>query len=91
MAKDKFNIPQPDYVKLDVDGIEHLILKGGSEIISNIRSVLVEVNESFIDQYLQCNSYLEEAGLVLVSKHISDLSAQSSQGNKSLNQIWSRR
>jgi len=23
------NIPQPDYIKLDVDGIEHLILKGG--------------------------------------------------------------
>ena len=27
------NLPNPDYIKIDVDGIEHLILKGGKNVL----------------------------------------------------------
>ena len=37
----------PDYIKIDVDGIEHLILEGGSQYLEDkkIKSLLIEVNE----------------------------------------------
>lgn len=43
----------PDYIKIDVDGIEHLILQGGDKFLNDnkIKSILIEVNEDFIEQY----------------------------------------
>jgi FkbM family methyltransferase len=39
------NLPTPDHLKLDVDGIEPLILAGATEALTGVRSVLVEVEE----------------------------------------------
>jgi FkbM family methyltransferase len=36
------NLPKPDHVKLDVDGIEPEILAGAAEMLRTVRSVLVE-------------------------------------------------
>ena len=43
----------PNYIKLDVDGIEHLILQGGCDFLNNkkIKSISVEVNENFKQQF----------------------------------------
>ena len=43
----------PNYIKIDVDGIEHLILPGGENTLINynLKSVLVEIDESFKDQF----------------------------------------
>tara|TARA_A100001015_G_C15019316_1_gene727194 strand:- start:687 stop:1541 length:855 start_codon:yes stop_codon:yes gene_type:complete len=43
----------PNYIKIDVDGIEHLILQGGENTLINynLKSVLVEIDESFKDQF----------------------------------------
>ncbi len=44
----------PDYVKIDVDGIEHLILEGGATNClkdKKLKSVSIEINENFSDQY----------------------------------------
>ena len=43
----KFNIDKPDYIKIDVDGIEYLVLNGLSEILDDTSSILIEVTESF--------------------------------------------
>ncbi len=42
----------PNYIKIDVDGIEHLILQGASKYLSNpkIRSLSIELNENFKEQ-----------------------------------------
>ena len=42
----------PNYIKIDVDGIEHLILEGASNYLDNseIRSMSIELNENFKDQ-----------------------------------------
>ena len=44
---DLLNFDKPNYVKIDVDGIEHLILKGASKTLKNVESVLVEVNDNY--------------------------------------------
>lgn len=37
----------PDYVKIDVDGFEHLVVKGGQHTISRCKSVLIEINTRY--------------------------------------------
>ena len=66
-------IKQPDYIKIDVDGIEHLILEGGNQILKKTKSILVEVDENFITQVERTKKYLTEAGLKLTEKKHSDL------------------
>lgn len=63
-----FGIPAPDHLKIDVDGIEHLILSGGLIALQNVKSVLVEVNDSFLAQSDSCARILTDAGLVLTEK-----------------------
>ncbi len=43
----------PDHIKIDVDGIEHMILKGADKHLDNmnIKSILIELNENFKDQF----------------------------------------
>ena len=43
----------PNYMKIDVDGIEHLILSGASSALADIslKSILVEINENFKKQH----------------------------------------
>ena len=79
-------IPQPNYIKIDVDGIEHLILLGAHDLLSKVDGVLIEINEGFHEQAGQCNKLLLEAGLVLKEKRHSEMfdSAESFGGGK----VW---
>jgi len=69
-------LPQPEYIKLDVDGIEGLILSGGKQVLSSVTSLLVEVPEFVAGRTLVTDT-LTAAGLILERK------AQH-------NEIWSR-
>ena len=40
-----FDFPQPDHIKIDVDGNEIAILKGAKNTLKYVKSVLVEVSE----------------------------------------------
>jgi FkbM family methyltransferase len=87
----KLNIAKPDYIKMDVDGIEHFILQGGSEILKYVKSILIEINDDFIDQSNDCTKILKSAGLTLVHKLHSEMTANSNAGfGNSYNQIWTR-
>lgn len=82
---------KPDYIKLDVDGIEHLILNGGREVLRNVKGVLIEVNDAFQRQASECRSVLSESGLVLKDKRQSEMTSSSTMGfQNSFNQIWIR-
>lgn len=37
-------LPKPDYIKIDVDGIEHDVVHGGKKTIIKSKSVLIEIN-----------------------------------------------
>jgi len=62
------NLELPRYIKIDVDGIEHLILEGGNEVLKSVESVLLEVNYNFSEQSNKVNKRLSEAGFVLYKK-----------------------
>ena len=61
-VREIFDIPFPNYLKLDVDGIEALILAGAKEVLSKTTSVLVEVQHSNLEEQL-IHKCLLEAGL----------------------------
>lgn len=62
------HIPQPDYIKIDVDGIEHLILRGGGNVLAKVNGVLIEINDKFLEQAEESVRLLENAGLSLHRK-----------------------
>ncbi|WP_049775401.1 FkbM family methyltransferase [Candidatus Pelagibacter sp. IMCC9063] len=60
----------PDYIKIDVDGIEHLILEGASKFLSNrkIKSLSIEINENFIEQYRRVLSIMKQNNFKILQK-----------------------
>ena len=90
-AKEFFSLPQPDFIKLDVDGIEALVLAGGDKILSKARSVLVEVNDDFESQAKTCQSLLKKHGFTLKEKRQSDFEIRTNRStHMTFNQIWDR-
>jgi FkbM family methyltransferase len=78
------NIPPPRYIKIDVDGIEHFILRGGAETLKNVESVMVEIDDGFTDQAEETARHLRSAGLTLLRKCGGDAGSQ-------YNQWWVRK
>jgi len=76
--------PKPDHIKIDVDGIEHLVLEGCSNILKTVKSVLIEINDDFERQAKDSEIYLLQAGLVLREKFYLG------SGNH-YNQLWVRK
>ncbi len=76
------NTTSPDYIKIDVDGIEHLVLEGAKETLLKVKSLLIEIDDSFLDQADLCSQYLSEAGLTLKEKH--------HLAENQYNQLWVR-
>ena len=91
--KDKLSLPQPDWIKMDVDGIEHLILKGGTDVLKKVKGVLIEINDQFTEQNTESKKILDGAGLELTEKRMSPLlrNAKSDLHKNTFNQIWLRK
>ncbi len=82
-------IPQPKYIKMDVDGIEHLILKGGVDVLSKTQGVLIEINDEFRVQAEEASNYLVVAGFTLKEKRHADyFDTVTSAARHTYNQIW---
>jgi FkbM family methyltransferase len=80
------NIPVPDFIKIDVDGIEHFILMGGDSILQNVKGVLIEINDEFSEQSDISSKLLQEAGLSLYKKCKEGVDGELKQ----FNQLWTR-
>tara|TARA_Y100000816_G_scaffold292266_1_gene286674 strand:+ start:1133 stop:1870 length:738 start_codon:yes stop_codon:yes gene_type:complete len=82
----------PNYIKIDVDGIEHLIIKGGDKFLSNsnIKSVLVELNEGFQDQAKLVKEALKSHGFKLKLKTRSQMVENDHPNSEIYNFIFSR-
>ena len=83
-------MPKPDYVKMDVDGIEHYILNGGSSTLSKIQGILIEINDDFIEQSDQSRKLLEASGLSLIDKRHAEM-FEGTKFQNVYNQIWERK
>lgn len=88
-AVELLKIPQPDYIKMDVDGIEHLILKGGMPVLERTKGVLIEINDSFTEQASEAGTCLRQAGLTLREKRHAEV-FDTGAAQHTFNQIWSR-
>jgi FkbM family methyltransferase len=87
----RLGIPQPDFIKMDVDGIEHLILQGGAEVLRAIKGILIEINDKFEEQANEASRYLREAGLALQAKRHADcFDHVEGAARHTYNQIWAR-
>lgn len=54
-------IPQPDHIKIDVDGLEHKVVSGGAAVIAKAKSLLVEVNTN-LEEHTEMVKWLEQLG-----------------------------
>ena len=73
-------LPNPNYIKIDVDGIEHLILKGGKDVISKSKSILIENSKNFAEQHDGINHLLKELNFSMIDEFIINKDYS--------NQIW---
>ena len=86
----KLHLPYPDYVKMDVDGIEHLILRGGEDVLRHVKGIAIEINEAFANQAQESRQLLQAAGLRFMSKAHSEMIEVNPQFRYTFNQVWSR-
>jgi FkbM family methyltransferase len=86
----EFGLSVPTHVKIDVDGIEHLILAGAVETLAskNLKSVLIETNRSFPEHRERIHAALASAGLALDQTQSVALLMD---GSDVWNEVWTRR
>lgn len=85
-----WGIPMPQYLKIDVDGIEHLILEGAQDVLKEVASVLVEVNDDFRMQSERVSKLLKNLGLVMKEKTHAPMFDDNARFGNTYNQIWVR-
>lgn len=84
----------PDYIKLDVDGIEHLILEGSSKILNNekIKSCSIEVNENYKEQYEKILDIMKQNNFkILHKKHNIDMFSNEKKFNNTFNYVFTKK
>lgn len=79
-----FEISNPEHLKIDVDGLEYKILLGAKSVLKNLKSILIEIDESDKKKSKDIISLLEKQKFTLVKEgqRLYDVST--------VNQIWSK-
>ena len=82
---------QPSLLKIDVDGIAHLILSGAIQVLKNpeLKSVLVEVDDDFDKLSTQVSEIMISCGFVFREKQHAAM-FDGGDFSHSYNQIWIR-
>lgn len=83
-----FNLKVPNYIKIDVDGNEHLVLEGARKTLKEIEEVLIELPGVWTEQTKLCHEILLASGLTRTKKHNFDML---NNPNVSANEIWKRK
>jgi FkbM family methyltransferase len=80
----------PKLIKIDVDGIEHLILEGAKKTLKSkkCKSVFVEVNYNFKDQSNAIYKILKECNFILTNKPKDTLIYSLKEKEFTYNEIW---
>lgn len=85
-------VPEPPaMMKIDVDGIEHLILRGARRTLSSpgLRTVLIEVNDDFVQLASEVSEILTSAGFTLAERRHAEM-FEGGEFASTFNQIWTR-
>lgn len=84
-------VEPPSLIKIDVDGIEHLVLRGAETVLArpSLRSILIEVNEDFRELAQDVDRILETAGFQRMEREHSAMFEDGAFSN-TYNQVWVR-
>ena len=60
----------PNYIKIDVDGVEHLVLRGANKFLKDkrIKSISVELNEVLKEQYNEVLKVMKDSNFRFIDK-----------------------
>lgn len=78
-------IKKVDYIKIDVDGLEHIILSGASNTLKYAKEVLIEINDNFNEQKENSIKILIDLGFHLDKKIYTE-----EHTKQVANQIWKK-
>ena len=83
----------PDYIKIDVDGIEDKILIGGKKTLKNkkVKSISIEINENFTSQHKSIIKILKELRFVFAHKKHADIYNKSKKFSKIFNYVFHKK
>lgn len=86
-------IQLPNYIKIDVDGLEHLILKGADKILKSnkIKSISIELNDNYKEQKKLCFNILKKNNFIFKTKLNSEMIKNSKKFNKTFNYIFEKK
>jgi FkbM family methyltransferase len=77
---EKFGVPIPRYIKIDVDGLESLVLKGFFGHIASIEWILVEVDDENFSQISEVSVILKSFGFKKIDSAFGHVYTE--------NQLW---
>ena len=85
------NIEMPDAIKMDVDGIEHLILRGATKLkFAMLENIIIEVNTDFEENAEQVHKCLAASNWKLLKNLQSEFMSQHGIVKNTFNEIWVR-
>ena len=92
LVENKIIPEHPSLIKMDVDGIEHLILKGAKKTLKNPKcsTILIEVNDKFKFQSKMIKKILTECNFKLEKKERSSIII-TEKFSETYNQIWTKK
>ena len=82
-----FSISLPDYLKIDVDGIEHLLLEKADTVLCKCRGLLIEYSGQWNEQSSTIEKILQQYGF---HKTFTQDYDPMTNPNGSMNTIWSK-
>ena len=82
----------PNYIKIDVDGIEHLILEGAGMYLDddNLLSLSIEINENFAEQHEKALKIMKEYNFKILHKKHNQEMYKSSKHSNTFNYVFVR-
>lgn len=86
------NFQVPNYIKIDVDGLEHFILEEASKALENknLKGLLIEINENYTEQLDNVKKIMKKFNFALIKKEQSKQIKISEPFKNSFNYIFSR-
>ena len=86
------NFQVPNYIKIDVDGLEHFILEEASKALENknLKGLLIEINENYTEQLENVKNIMKKFNFVLIKKEQSKQIKISEPFKNSFNYVFSR-
>ena len=84
----------PNYIKIDVDGIEHLILQGADKYLNdeNLKSLSIEINDNILEQYQSVLKIMNDYNFKILHKknNFDKFETNENKHSKTFNYVFIR-